>query len=302
MKDKVKIITSLSHDTDENDITNYIDKGIDEFYFGFMPPEWLKKYGWEICTNRRPYPITPHITDWKKAKKIVKSTHQKNKKIYLALNEHKYTLEQYSFIIPILNKLINFGIDGILIADIALINYLNDNGYTLPLHLSIGGGVFNNETIKFFHQLGIKRIILPRKLNPKEIRQMLDSSPKNMLFEIFLIGEWCRYNDAFCYNVHGYNKNEFCKLKEIIPEDETFFAHRFLREKLSYSWCGLCLLEELKHYLDKVIFKIPLRSDVFNDKLLLEEVLPLIKKLPLNKKVFKEYLKCGEKFCAYEFK
>lgn len=299
MKNKIKIISSLDHDTSKNDVINYANDGIDEFYFGFMPQKWIQKYGWEICANRRPYPVHPHITDWGKANELIKTVHKKKKNIYLALNEHSYIKKQYKLLIPLLKKMIDFDIDGILVADLALINYLKINKIKIPIHLSIGAGTFNSETVKFFYKLGAERIILPRKLTISEIKQIMVNSPKKVKFEIFLIGEWCRYNDAYCFNVHGYNKNEFCKIKEINKKRETLLSHTYLNEKLNYPWCGLCIISYLKKYLDKIIFKIPLRSDVFNNRALLKKIVPLIKK-NVNNKTFQKELKCKKNFCAYE--
>lgn len=293
------MITSLNHNTEENDVINYINKGINEFYFGFMPKQWVQKYGWEICTNRRPYPINPHITDWQKAQRLIETVHKKKKKIYLALNEHKYTYQQYQLLVPMLKKFINFNIDGILVADIAFISYIKDNDYKIPIHLSIGGGIFNIETVKFFHKLGVERIILPRKLNLQEIKQIIDASPKKITFEVFLLGEWCRYNDAYCFNVHGYGKNEFCKSPKLELANK-IMTHHFLKEKVNYPWCGLCLMSYLKDYYSRILFKIPLRSDMFNDKLLIEEVVPLIKKGNFNNETLQKHLQCDKRFCAYE--
>lgn len=302
MKSKVRIITSLNHYTTEDDIANYSDNGIDEFYFGFMPKEWTKEYGWEISTNRRPYPTGPHLTGWQKAQRLIETAQKKKKKMYLALNEHQYCQEQYRLLIPLLRRFIELGIDGILVADLALITYLKANNYKIPLHLSIGGGVFNSQTVKFFHELGLERIVLPRKITLEEIKQIIDASAETITFEVFLAGEWCRYSDAYCFNVHGYDRNELCKLRGLDRErTKPFFSHRFLKEKTNYPWCGLCMIPRLKNYLGRIVFKLPLRSDVFKDKLLTEEIIPLIKKGILNDEVFKNHLKCHEELCTYEF-
>lgn len=300
MNQKVRIITSLNHTVNKTALKQYIETGIDEFYFGFMPAEWTQKFGWEICSNRRPYPVNPHITDWDKAKEIIDIVRGEKKGIILALNEHQYNEEQLDLLIPMLGKFINLGITGVLISDPGLIVYLKYHNFDIPVHLSIGAGVYNKAAVEFFYNLGVKRIVLPRKLHFKEITKLIDSSPGTLDFEVFLIGEWCRYNDAYCFNVHGYNKNEFCKLKKLKNGDK-ILNHRFLKETVNYPWCGLCLSYYLKNYYSRVLFKIPLRSDVFNYEVLIKEVIPLLKKRTPDRVKLRELLNCDKKFCAYAF-
>lgn len=299
MKNKVNIITSLDQNTSIKSLLRLIEMGINEFYFGFIPVDWLKKYGWEVCVNRRPYPILPHILDIKKALLLIKICHKYNKKIFLAVNEHMYTKDQYKILVPLIRKMLTLKVDGIIVADAALIAYLKKHFKDIPLNLSVGAGVFNNQAIRFFAGLGIKRFTLSRQLHIHEIKEIIKNNP-NSHFEVFLAGEWCPYNDAYCFNVHGYNKNEFCKTVPLKNKNNYFYQHPLLMEKINFPWCGICLLAKLKKYSLRITFKIPVRNDVFKKDALLTTIHKIINQKNYSAKSIQQMTGCKKEHCAYK--
>ncbi|MFZ5341312.1 MAG: peptidase U32 family protein [Patescibacteria group bacterium] len=54
----------------------------------------------------------------------------------------------------------------------------------MPLHLSTQTSTLNYESVQFWYDLGVKRVVLARELNIKEIEQIKKNVP-NMELEIF---------------------------------------------------------------------------------------------------------------------
>lgn len=168
----------------------------------------------------------------------------------------------------------------------------------LPVHASIGLGVQNAQAVEFFRELGVRRFILPRKLRPDEILSLLESTPEEVEYEVFLLGEWCFYNDQTCFCAHGYGKDEFCRRKKCQGGQE---KHPMLNEPYDYVWCGLCLMPMLKAYENRIIYKIPVRTDVFNGAQVLEQILNMHEKSTVSSEEMIRRMQCQRRYCAYEF-
>ena len=61
----------------------------------------------------------------------------------------------------------------------------------LPIHLSTQASVTNYETIMFWYNLGIRRIVLARELSFKEIKEIVNKVPKDLEIETFVHGAMC---------------------------------------------------------------------------------------------------------------
>ncbi len=61
----------------------------------------------------------------------------------------------------------------------------------LPIHLSTQASVTNYETIMFWYNLGVRRIVLARELSFKEIKEITDKVPKDLEIETFVHGAMC---------------------------------------------------------------------------------------------------------------
>ena len=295
-----RVLVPINQTSGATEVMRLSRLGVDEFYFGFMPPTWVNRYGWEVSTNRRPYPFGPHVLDYQNAEKIITAAHQSGRKIQLAVNEHSYTRQQQRDLIPMIVRFYKMGVDALIVADLALIVSLKQAKIRVPLILSIGGGVYNDWSVRFFYELGIRRFILPRKLSIPEIRGLVMNAPRDVEFEIFLLGEWCKYNDDHCFCPHGYGRSEFCRESGRETGGSALARHRFLQERYSYCWCGLCILPALKDLFYRLVFKIPIRSDVFDLSAEMGPLLDCIKHKAASKESLRRFMNCGRQMCAYE--
>ena len=258
------LIVPINHLTSLDYLKRLMDAGVDEFYMGYMPREWYQKYGWEISSNKRYFPVIPHIIDQKKAAELISLIQKSKKKIYLTLNELYYTAEQQGLIFKIINLFERLGIDGYIVADLALILAMREKRIDSKIHLSSCAGSYNLAAISFYRQFGISRFILPQLITAKETIYFLENTPKEVQFEVFVLGEFCRYENAFCFTSHGYHRENFCntRFKKNIVDRKSGLRRsepESLLPEAGVAWCNLCIIPRLMEYKGRIIFKLALR-------------------------------------------
>ncbi|GAH34415.1 unnamed protein product, partial [marine sediment metagenome] len=112
------------------------------------------------------------------------------------------------FILDFVDKVINIGIDGLMVADLALLLTLQQMRVDTKIIISTGGTTFNSETAKFYQDLGASRIILPRHLTIEEIKDISDNVT-NIELEVFILNSRCPNVDGFCTFQHGLADESF---------------------------------------------------------------------------------------------
>jgi putative protease len=120
----------------------------------------------------------------------VEFAHNRGKEIYVTMNivphnEDLEGLEEYT------KALYGIGVDGVIVSDPGIFSIIRRTVPSLPIHLSTQASVTNYETIMFWYNLGIRRIVLARELSLKEIREIIDRIPKDLEIETFVHGAMC---------------------------------------------------------------------------------------------------------------
>lgn len=123
-------------------------------------------------------------------KEGVEFAHSRNKKVYVTMNiiphnEDLQGLEDYVL------ELYNNNIDGVIVSDPGIFSIIRKTTPELPIHLSTQASVTNYETIMFWYELGIRRIVLARELSLKEIEEIIERVPKDLEIEVFIHGAMC---------------------------------------------------------------------------------------------------------------
>ncbi|MBC8508451.1 MAG: U32 family peptidase, partial [Chloroflexi bacterium] len=99
---------------------------------------------------------------------ILRLAHQYHCEVFLTLNV--VILEQeIASLIKLLNKLVNSGIDGIIVQDLGVFNLVRKYFPTLSIHASTQMTTLNEGQILFLAKIGASRINLSRELNIGEI-------------------------------------------------------------------------------------------------------------------------------------
>lgn len=171
--------------------------GADILYAGLSPKLLFDN---ELTiSSRRPWPQCniDSLTDLQKIIDIV-LTHKKQ--IYLALNEHFYSAVEAEKILKFIKQFKD--ISGVILADINLIIEIKNNFPDLKIIGSVGAHVFNSYSAKFFYNLGIQELILPRQLNFQEIKSIIAGFP-SLKYGYIIKNDDCPNIDGLCNFSHG---------------------------------------------------------------------------------------------------
>lgn len=240
--------------------------GADEVFCGYVPYEWNKKYGTLFPLNRREVLYYNVNIGSLEDMKILKKMEEKYKvKVNITFNYLYYLEEQYEIIAKLISELIDIGFTDFIVADIALILYLEEKNIKCNIHLSGEGAEINSLSIDFFNQFSnINRYIFHRKNSILDMKSCILNNKRKMEYEAFILNEKCHYTGAFCSSFHCDELAHLCKVSYKlgkINEEVKDFNEVDKKIKLYYSedieeykdydllgstGCGLCSLKKLK--------------------------------------------------------
>lgn len=122
--------------------------------------------------------------------------HKLGKKIYVTLNiyAHNKHLEKVKKHLQFLKKI---KIDGIIASDPGIINLVKKYLPKVDIHLSTQANATNFEAVKFWRDLGVKRIILAREVTLQEIEE-IGKKVKGIELEYFVHGAMCMSYSGRC--------------------------------------------------------------------------------------------------------
>lgn len=200
-----------STDTPAN-VAKYISYGATEFFAGYVPRQWLDKYGWEVCPNRRTMGPSYNFSQVNELRDIVKAIHDLGGTVNLAVNAHDNGADRMGMVHDMFELFETLNPDGYIIADPAVMYCMKDWGITRKIHLSTGVGCFNSESVRFFcEQFDIRRLVIPRKMTIHEMKVLKDSlSDLSLEYEVMIIGYRCYFNDEDCHSVHSGKRRNLC--------------------------------------------------------------------------------------------
>jgi putative protease len=123
-------------------------------------------------------------------KEGIEFAHSRGKKVYVTMNIVPHNkdligLEDY------VTKLYQVKVDGVIVSDPGIFSIIRRTVPDLPIHLSTQASVTNYETIMFWYDLGIRRIVLARELSLNEIKEVIERCPKDLEIETFVHGAMC---------------------------------------------------------------------------------------------------------------
>ncbi|MDQ2086918.1 U32 family peptidase [Herbivorax sp. ANBcel31] len=123
-------------------------------------------------------------------KEGIKFSHDRGKKVYLTMNifPHNEDIEGMPRFIEKVNSL---GVDAIILSDPGVFSLVKEIAPEMKIHLSTQANNTNWVSAKFWHQNGVKRIVLARELSLKEIKQIREKLPEDLELEMFIHGAMC---------------------------------------------------------------------------------------------------------------
>lgn len=126
-------------------------------------------------------------------RKACSFAHKLSKKVYLTLNivfhnEDIEGVEEY------IKEVVDAGIDAFIVSDPFIISYIKNN-FDVEVHLSTQGSTTNLESVKYFKNEGVDRVVLARELSIREIKDIVDVGTD---IEVFIHGAMCTFYSGRC--------------------------------------------------------------------------------------------------------
>jgi len=239
-----------------NEVEPLIAAGADELFCGLLLSDWHYKYI-AGSINRRPGGGA-NFTTFEDLEACLDLAHAHSVPVFLTLNEHYYTPEQYPFILDYVDRVVGLGVDALMVADLALLLALRELDIKTRIIVSTGGNTFNPEAARFYQDLGAQRIVLPRHLTLEEINDI--SRVSGVELETFILNSRCPNVDGLCTFHHGLAAQSFEPLYQnacMLPYDISVAggdAEGQVSSKRQHIWqmvhvddhpCGACALYEL---------------------------------------------------------
>lgn len=125
--------------------------------------------------------------------------HDRNKKIHVALNTfaHPDGFERWTNAV---DQAAQLGVDALIVADIAVLEYAATKYPHLELHLSVQASATNIAAIDFYKQnFNVKRVVLPRVLSIHQVKQLSRNITSDVELEVFAFGSLCIMAEGRCY-------------------------------------------------------------------------------------------------------
>lgn len=116
--------------------------------------------------------------------------HARGKKIYMTVNIFAHN-DDIRRLPAFLESLKGLDIDAFLVSDPGVIAVFREILPDAVLHLSTQANTTNYMTAKFWHSMGISRIVAAREMSFAELREFRENIPEDMEIEAFVHGAMC---------------------------------------------------------------------------------------------------------------
>ena len=189
----------------------------------------------------------------------VGEAHANGVNVYAAVNTfaRNADLQKAREIIP---ELAATNIDALIVSDSGMIRLIRTLTPHLPIHLSTQANTTNAEAVRFWRDQGVKRIVLSRELNLKEVGEIAAAIPEVEL-ELFVHGAMCMAYSGRCYlsayrNQRSANEGDCtqsCRWEYLLYESTRPGDPMVLEEDNRYTYLlsskDLCLIDHLPEIL-----------------------------------------------------
>lgn len=255
----MKILTPIMSSNDI-DILNPTAYGT-EFFCGYLPEWWNERFCSSEDSQILSIPINnrngkgANVTDIDDLKEIVRKSAEYRTNVFLVLNAKYYPEYIYKEIKDYLDEVISVGISHMIVCDIGMIKYLNENYPDVKVSVSCLNQITNYKAVQFYLKFGnVDRIVFPRHMSSEEMESMVVRFP-DIEFEYFIFSNKCLYDDGYCRGVHEFTP--ICKdlyYSDFYPRDNSELAddveykmrendfqfHNWTRNDLNATKKGYC--------------------------------------------------------------
>ena len=119
--------------------------------------------------------------------------HLHGKKLYMTVNtllkEEELEQELYSYLLPYYQA----GLDGVIVQDFGVVQYLAEHFPGLPVHASTQMTITGCDSVRVLQRHGVTRVVPARELSLDEVQQIIEET--GIEVETFVHGALC-----YCYS------------------------------------------------------------------------------------------------------
>jgi putative protease len=233
--------------------TMLLEAGADELYGGYLPAEW-KDYSLAVSPNQRTFSAAQIGTE-EDLKAIVALAHDHNGTFALTLNAPFYTDAQLPILIDYIDRMVDLGIDSLILADVGVLRLLKKRHTAIEYHASTLAHLTNAGSVRLMAEQGMKRVVLPRHLTVADMAAVIQQVP-DVLFDAFLLVGKCPNTEGLCTFHHSSPEKIWpCEIPyEIAPLGKGVSEGLQQAMKKQESWsetnrrhgCGLCAIPHLQ--------------------------------------------------------
>lgn len=127
----------------------------------------------------------------------VKYCHERNRKLHVAINTFAHPT-QFPRWQRTIDHAVASGVDALIVADIAALDYLATRHPHQVVHLSVQASATSDSAIAFYQQhFAVKRVVLPRVLSIQQVRKL--AATTSVELELFAFGSLCIMAEGRCY-------------------------------------------------------------------------------------------------------
>ncbi len=127
----------------------------------------------------------------------VSYAHSLGKRVYVTVNAVLYNSE-VGELSGYLRFLSDIGADGAIFSDPAVLLTAVREGIDIPLHLSTQANTTNYMSAQFWHEQGVKRIVMSRETSLEDIALLRKNTPESLEIEAFVHGAMCIAHSGRC--------------------------------------------------------------------------------------------------------
>ena len=161
-----------------------VDNGADDVYLGFRND-----------TNARNFAGLNF--DEKGLADGIRYAHQRGRRVLAAVNTYAQA-GRFADWTRSVDKAAELGVDAVIIADVAVLDYAAQKHPAMRRHLSVQGSATSYEAVNFCRdRFGIQRAVLPRVLTLAQVENVIRNT--DVEIEVFGFGSLCVMNEGRCW-------------------------------------------------------------------------------------------------------
>ena len=201
----------------------------------------------------------------------IEFAHSKGKKVYVTANiiPHNRDIEGIE---EYLKQISEMNADAVIVADLGVIELVKEIIPQMEIHISTQANNVNWRTIKFWHNLGAKRVVLARELSLNEVKEIRQKISDHLELELFVHGAMCISYSGRCLlsnYMTGRDSNlgmcaHPCRWKYYLMEEqrpgEYLPVYENERGTFIFNSKDLCMLKYIPELLDSGVYSFKIEG------------------------------------------